>query len=206
MRGRNRLYLSYATRSLRRGGQRTLLAIFCVAVGVMAVVALRLAGDMVTLSLTSNVREVNGGDVSMTSTGLPLARQDLAPLDQLKQQGKITDWIGLGTSGAATVRKVGGHSVTVPLYVIDDPTRFPLVGQGNLDQPNGATYGEQLKQGDIVVSTCVSDEGALKPGDRAHVTVARGEGTDVTATAIAPNRRFAAHIAVGYIARATHPN
>ena len=39
------LYLRYATRSLRRGGQRTVLGVFCIAVGVMAVVALRLAGD-----------------------------------------------------------------------------------------------------------------------------------------------------------------
>ncbi|HXR65975.1 MAG TPA: hypothetical protein VN729_08630 [Ktedonobacteraceae bacterium] len=35
------LYFSYPVRSLLRGGQRTILAIFCVAVGVMAVVALQ---------------------------------------------------------------------------------------------------------------------------------------------------------------------
>ncbi len=41
------LYWSYATRSLGRGGQRTLLAIFCVAVGVLAIVSLQLVGNMV---------------------------------------------------------------------------------------------------------------------------------------------------------------
>ncbi|HZS15671.1 MAG TPA: FtsX-like permease family protein [Candidatus Dormibacteraeota bacterium] len=205
MRGRNRLYLSYAFRSLRRGGQRSLLAIFCVAVGVMAVVALRLAGDMVSLSLTSNVREVNGGDVSMQSTALPLARSDLQPLDQLKQQGLVTDWIGLGTSQAATVRKLpGGHSVTVPLYVVDDPSHFPLVGAGELDQPSGATYAQRLKDGTVVVSRFVADEGELAPGDRAHVTVAGGQGTDVTVGGVAPNTRFAGQIAVGYVTRATY--
>src|SRR5690348_13167954 len=113
MRGRNRLYLSYAIRSLRRGGQRSLLAIFCVAVGVMAVVALRLAGDMVTLSLTSNLREVNGGDVSVQSTALPLGPNDLGALNTLKQQGTITDYLPLGTTSAATVRRTTngeGHS------------------------------------------------------------------------------------------------
>ncbi|HEV7679549.1 MAG TPA: FtsX-like permease family protein [Candidatus Dormibacteraeota bacterium] len=204
MTGRSRLYFSYAVRSLRRGGQRSVLAIFCVAVGVMAVVALRLAGDMVTLSLTSNVREVNGGDISMQSTSLPLAQQDLQPLDQLKQQGRISDWIGLGVSGTATVRKQGGHSVTVPLYVIDDPSRFPLVGSGTLDQPSNTTYGDRLKTGTLVVSTFVADEGALKPGDTAHVTIAGGEGTDVTVGGIARNQRFAGQIAVGYITRATY--
>ena len=38
------LYWSYATRSLIRGGQRTVLAIFCVAVGVMAIVVERKIG------------------------------------------------------------------------------------------------------------------------------------------------------------------
>lgn len=205
MRGRNRLYLSYAFRSLRRGGQRSLLAIFCVAVGVMAVVALRLAGDMVTNSLTSNVREVNGGDVSMQSTALPLSRGDLQPLDQLKQQGQVTDWIGLGTSQAATVRKLpNGHSVTVPLYVIDDTSHFPLVGAGRLDQPDGGTYAQALKDGTIVVTKFVADEGALQPGDRTHVTVAGGVGADITVSGVAPNTRFAGQIAVGYVTRATY--
>jgi cell division protein FtsX len=50
-------YWRYATRSLWRGGQRTLLAIFCVAVGVMAIVSLQLVGNMVNNGLTANVRE-----------------------------------------------------------------------------------------------------------------------------------------------------
>ena len=36
---RLRMYWRYATRSLLRGGQHTLFAIFCVAVGVMVIVA-----------------------------------------------------------------------------------------------------------------------------------------------------------------------
>lgn len=206
MSGRNRLYLSYAVRSLRRGGQRSLLAIFCVAVGVMAVVALRLAGDMVTLSLTSNIREVNGGDVSLQTTALPLGPHDLGPLDTLKQQGVITDDVALGTTPAATVRRTaGGHTVTLPLYVIDDPYRFPLVGGGRLNQPQGATYGQALaKTGAIVVSQFVADEGELHTGDRVHVTVAGGEGTDVVIGGVAENRRFAGQIAVGYITRTTY--
>jgi putative ABC transport system permease protein len=53
---RVKLYWTYATRSLRRGGQRTLLAIFCIAVGVMAIVSLELVGNMVNTALTGNVR------------------------------------------------------------------------------------------------------------------------------------------------------
>jgi hypothetical protein len=49
------LYWSYATRSLVRGGQRTVLAIFCVAVGVMAIVGLQLVGISVNAALLGNI-------------------------------------------------------------------------------------------------------------------------------------------------------
>ena len=51
------LYWSYATRSLIRGGQRTVLAVFCVAVGVMAIVALQLVGLSVNQALVGNIVE-----------------------------------------------------------------------------------------------------------------------------------------------------
>ena len=63
------LYLNYPSRALLRGGQRTILAIFCVAVGVMAVVDLQLVGFMLQNSFTTNVRVLNGGDVSVTASG-----------------------------------------------------------------------------------------------------------------------------------------
>jgi hypothetical protein len=59
------LYWSYATRSLIRGGQRTVLAIFCVAVGVMAIVALQLVGLSVDQALIGNIVEANGGDIRL---------------------------------------------------------------------------------------------------------------------------------------------
>ncbi|HEU4782486.1 MAG TPA: hypothetical protein VFS83_04015, partial [Ktedonobacterales bacterium] len=76
-------YWRYATRSLLRGGQRTLLAIFCVAVGVMAIVALQLVGNMVNNGLTANVREGNGGDISVRSDVVPIRAQQLKSFDTL---------------------------------------------------------------------------------------------------------------------------
>lgn len=61
------MYFNYTTRSLWRGGQRTLLAIFCVAVGVMAIVALQLVGLMINTAFNSNIRDANGGDIAVRS-------------------------------------------------------------------------------------------------------------------------------------------
>ena len=86
------LYWSYATRSLIRGGQRTVLAIFCVAVGVMAIVALQLVGLSVNQALLGNIIEANGGDIRLNSELAPLRQPDIAFFDKLKQQRRISDY------------------------------------------------------------------------------------------------------------------
>src|SRR5215470_10754079 len=85
-----KLYFSYTTRSLARGGSRTLLAIFCVAVGVMAIVALQLVGLMVNTALTSNIRELNGGDVSVSAGTNNFSESDLQFFADLKSKQEIT--------------------------------------------------------------------------------------------------------------------
>ncbi len=127
------LYWSYATRSLIRGGQRTILAIFCVAVGVMAIVALQLVGLSVNQSLLGNIIEANGGDIRLNADLAPLRQRDLAFFDKLKQQGRITDY--------ATAYDPGG-SITLPtgeeeaFSFIAVSSNFPLVGQANFIAPS----------------------------------------------------------------------
>src|SRR5690242_15025254 len=77
-------------------GQRSLLAIFCVAVGVMAIVGLQLVSDAVTNALVGDVRAINGGDVALDVTNTtPLTSTDLTFFDQLKSQGSVTAYAAL---------------------------------------------------------------------------------------------------------------
>src|SRR6059036_3012054 len=69
------MYFNYTSRSLLRGGQRTMLAVFCVAVGVMAIVALQLVGSMLQNSLTSSTRDTNGGDIAVTAQSVPFSER-----------------------------------------------------------------------------------------------------------------------------------
>src|SRR5438045_9772948 len=86
------MYFNYIFRSLRRGGQRSILAVFCVAVGVMSIVALQLVGSMLQSSLTTNTRDTNGGDIAVTAQTIPLKATDLAYFAQLKSDGTITNY------------------------------------------------------------------------------------------------------------------
>ena len=104
------MYLKYPARSLLRGGQRTVLALFCVAVGVMAIVALQLVGLMINSAFTSNVRDANGGDIAVSSQNEPFKQSDLAFFDQLKKDGTIQNYtasINLqGYTGQAVVASI----------------------------------------------------------------------------------------------------
>src|SRR6266852_2318065 len=126
------LYWTYSTRSLIRGGQRTVLAIFCVAVGVMAIVALQLVGLSVNQALLGNIIEANGGDIRLNADLAPLRQPDMVFFDKLKHQKRITDY--------ATAYDPGG-SITLPtgeeetFSFIAVSHNFPLVGQANFVAP-----------------------------------------------------------------------
>src|SRR5690242_19356835 len=96
------MYFNYTSRSLLRGGQRTVLAVFCVAVGVMAIVALQLVGLMINNALTSNVRDANGGDIAVSSNTKPFTPDDLSLFHQLKGSGTITNYTAISTTSGST--------------------------------------------------------------------------------------------------------
>src|SRR6516225_1819205 len=97
------LYWNYATRSLRRGGQRTLLAIFCIAVGVMAIVSLELVGNMVNTALTGNVGGALGGDISVQNGIGPFDQHDLTVFADLKADGTLTQYTAVVDQQAQAV-------------------------------------------------------------------------------------------------------
>ena len=202
MGGRPALYWRYATRSLVRGGQRTLLAVFCIAVGVMAIVALRLAGDMIKLSVTTNVRDALGGDVSVQSTAVPLSRGDLGRLEQLRSQGVITAFLPIGTS-RATVRSSAGHSSQVLVQVLDDPRRFPLAGSARFEDPQGGDYSVLATPGTILLNDFVATQLNAHPGDRVRLNLLGG-GADVRVAGVLANSAAAGGATTAYISRATY--
>src|SRR5215468_356917 len=112
------MYFNYTTRSLWRGGQRTLLAIFCVAVGVMTIVALQLVGLMINNAFTSNVRDANGGDIAVSSRSAPLKQSDLPFFDQMKKDGTIQNYTATmniqGSTGQGSSRQTFGVRVIDP--------------------------------------------------------------------------------------------
>ena len=146
------LYWSYATRSLIRGGQRTVLAIFCVAVGVMAIVALQLVSLSVNQALLGNIIEANGGDVRLNASLTPLRTRDLSVLDKLKQQGEISDYATSFDAGGS-VTLPSGDEQTFSFVAVS--SNFPLVGQANFVAPSRNLTIQSVVQGNNVAMSSI---------------------------------------------------
>src|SRR5947199_3727155 len=131
------MYFNYTSRSLLRGGQRTVLAIFCVAVGVMAIVALQLVGFMLQNSLTSNVRDANGGDIAVTTQSVPLKESDLSFFAHLKSAGTITNYTAVtSTNGFLSAVTPSAQAFSVDAV---DPNTYPVVSQPAFVTPSNGS-------------------------------------------------------------------
>ena len=171
------IYFNYTSRSLWRGGQRTVLALFCIAVGVMAIVSLQLVGQMLNNAITGNVRDANGGDIAVSSLNTPFKNDDLSFFSSLKDNGTITNYTAVnrvsGSNGvAASIRQ--SFSVEVV-----DPVNFPLVTPPVFTAPTNGRLSDLLKDKQIVVDQGFVDQYHKHVGDQMTVHVGAGNLTSV---------------------------
>lgn len=173
------LYWKYSTRSLARGGQRTLLAIFCVAVGVMAIVALQLVGNMVNQALTGNIRAGNGGDIAVRSDITPFQAQDVQKFETLKANDTITAYTAADNQQVVS-RDTSGQVQQYVLSVVD-PAQFPLAGAPAFIDPTNGSLSSLLQNDTVVVTNALLTQLHLHKGDSVTVIAAR-EGRTLQAT------------------------
>jgi predicted lysophospholipase L1 biosynthesis ABC-type transport system permease subunit len=200
-----KFYWSYPARSLARGGQRTGLAIFCIAVGVLAVVALQLVGNMVNLGLTSDVRALNGGDLAVFSYNTPLPAAALATFSQLKTQGVLTNFTAAAQVGSEANDSQGTtHALAV--WAVD-PAQFPLAGAPQFVTPANGSLASLLTGTDVVVTESLLSDLHVQMGDTVLVH-APGRAFSVTIKGVIKNTALYAGstILIDFEAFATLPS
>src|SRR6266566_514759 len=169
------MYLNYTTRSLLRGGQRTVLALFCVAVGVMAIVALQLVGLMINNAFTSNVRDANGGDIAVTSNTKPFTSDNLAYFDQLKGNGTITNYTAY-TSATGSLSNASSITDSFMVQAVD-PTTYPVVTPPTFVNPSGGSIASLLTGNAAIVDQPFAEQFHKAVGDTFDVHVGSNAGT-----------------------------
>ncbi len=182
------MYFNYTSRSLLRGGQRTVLAVFCVAVGVMAIVALQLVGFMLQSSLTSNARDANGGDIAVTAR-VPLKAGDLVFFDTLKKDGTITNYTAT-TSANGSLSASGSSFQSFTLEAVT-PGNYPVVSQPTFTNPNNGSVASLVKNNQVVVTQGFIDKYSKKVGDSfdlyTKTTTGSGKTFHVTIAGVVSN-------------------
>ena len=175
-----KLYFSYTSRSLVRGGSRTLLAIFCVAVGVMAIVALQLVGLMVNTALTSNIRELNGGDVEVSTNTANFTETDLQYFALLKSKHEITGFTAYSDTRATSITP-DGRTLPIGVRVVNTSinnvtgTTYPLLGTPAMLQPAGSDFRQLLRgnPNNAIVTKTLFDELGGNLGETVRITSQR---------------------------------
>lgn len=182
------IYWRYATRSLARGGQRTVFAIFCVAVGVLIIVALQLVGNMVAGSITSNIRAFNGGDIAVHTEYHDLSRLQLAYFDTLEAQGRITAYSPSGGDCATTEGSSGaGQRLCIDTV---DPSTFPLGGGLHWITPANGTLPALLAGEGAVATQALALQLHLRIGSHVAFTTDSGLRGVFAITGIVANNAF----------------
>ncbi|MBF6589600.1 MAG: FtsX-like permease family protein [Ktedonobacterales bacterium] len=180
-----RMYGIYATRSLARGGQRTLFAVFCVAVGVLAIVSLQLVADSVNAALMVNIRGLNGGDIAVHTEGADLTPLQLGVFDTLRAQGSITAYTAVTTDGGSS----SGVTSSLAAYSVwaVDPATFPLAGAPHFLTPSGGSLPTVLAGGGAVVSQVLAQQLGAHVGGAITFTTYTGRTATVTLNGIIAN-------------------
>lgn len=169
------MYFNYTTRSLWRGGQRTLLAIFCVAVGVMAIVALQLVGLMINNAFNRNVRDANGGDIAVRSQNQPFTQDDLSFFNQLKKNGTLQNYTAVINAQGSTSTNSLRQSFDVRVI---DPKNYPVVTAPTFINPANGTIANLVKNQQIVVTQPFIDQYKKKIGNSFDIHVGtRNQGS-----------------------------
>jgi predicted lysophospholipase L1 biosynthesis ABC-type transport system permease subunit len=163
------MYFNYTWRSLRRGGQHTLLAVFCIAVGVMAVVALQLVGVMLQNSLPSNTRDTNGGDIAVSAQSAPFKESDLSFFAKLRSDGTITN-------STAVIRADGALSAAASSFQsfkVDavDPNNYPIVSPPTFVAPGAGNVSTILTNNQVIVTQNFVNMFQKKMGDTFKVYI-----------------------------------
>lgn len=150
-----RFFVTHSLRDLWRNRSRTAFALTCVATGVAAVVALRTMAFMVADELTTNLAEINRGDIRLfASSGVPdlvqLSTQGM-PVFTSEAERVIRDWANdeqveltaARMTGVKSLRRVSQGKAETPEALFTffvEPQYYPFYDAITLRTPAGQPF------------------------------------------------------------------
>lgn len=162
-------FLKTAFTHLRRGGQRNLVAFFCVAFGVMSLVTMTTMAKSIEKMLVLKPYELIGGDLTLDRVGedsISVAEEE--GLKQLTASGQISDYTLMDYSTSLSFRKPESGELFFPSIGMGvDTKKYPLAGALTIADPVDQNLTRLLnKPGDVIVTRDLALAYKLKVNDQ----------------------------------------
>jgi putative ABC transport system permease protein len=163
-------FFRLAIQNLRRGGQRVLVALLCIAFGTMALVAMTLIAKSIEATVVLEPSQIVGGDLSMVrKSGDSILPAHVDQLKALLGSGEISRYTLIAFSSSAIMFRVPGstdmHFVGNGMGI--QPEVYPLAGPLTIGEPGSTGLPTLLRQvGDVVITRDIAQEYHLKVGGR----------------------------------------
>lgn len=180
-------YLQYAARNLWRNRRWSAFAIFSIAAGVAALVALRSLGLAIGDSLTGNLRGIIKGDITVSANSsspflLPEEAENNGLVFSATQLDAAQQWADdnnarISAYSYATslqITSLDEQTVGRPQFIgayLIDPDTYPLTQDVYALDPPGVPLGELFQGGyEVVISAGLAEEKAIRVGDMVRVS------------------------------------
>ncbi len=161
-------YLRIAVKNLFRGGQRMLVAWFCVIFGVMTLVAMTLLSQSIEKMLVLEPHELIGADLTLDREAEDfITVQNEEKLEELKKSQVIDQFSLMAYTTSLTFRLPETDELAFPSVGMGvNPELYPLAGKLTLGEPEGILLPDLLKgAGDVVITYDLALEYDLTVGD-----------------------------------------
>lgn len=162
-------FLLLAIHNLWRGGQRVLVALLCIAFGVMALVAMNMLAKSIQTAVDMPPAQLIGGDISMGRQAEDHIRsEDITQIESLRQSGQISRYTLIAFNSSSIVFHTAGtgemHFALTGMGI--EPLKYPLAGSLAIGEPRSVGLPTLLQRvGDLVVTRDIAERYNLKVGD-----------------------------------------
>jgi putative ABC transport system permease protein len=161
-------FFKTALHHLWRGGQRNLIAFFCVVFGVMSLVAMTTLAQSIQQMLVLKPVELIGADLTLDRVNENfISAEEEAGLQEMVANGQISDYTLMDYNTTLAFHRQDSNTLIMPSFGMGvDPAKYPLAGNLTLTSPKNASLPQLLANvGDVVITKDLASSEKLAVGD-----------------------------------------
>lgn len=162
------VFFRIARNQLRSGGQRVVVALLCIAFGVMSLVSMMVLSGALERMLIEEPHDIIGADISMgRATEDFILPEHVAGLEKLQAEGVLETYTLVAHTSSLTFRRPDSGELHFAAEGIGiEPAAYPPIGELTVENSTDGLADLLEAPGDVLVSRDLALEYGLSAGDR----------------------------------------